>query len=86
MVGYLLSGDVADAFTGLSSRLRCELAIPLRKSARADRVSTHTRSVPAGKFYPKDFRCYHLIVVFPGVARTTGTAGPHYLDKLLADE
>lgn len=73
MLGYLLSGEAADAFTGLSTRLACELEIPVRSAERPGRVSMHVRSVPAGRLYPKDFRCHHLIMAFTGVTRTTST-------------
>ena len=74
MLGYLLSGSAADAFTGLSTRLGCALEIPTRYPGRPARFSVHVRSVPAGEPYPKDFRCHHLIMVFAGVARSTGAA------------
>ena len=82
MLGYLLSGDAAAAFSGLSARLGCQLEIPMRYAGRPGRFSTHIRSVPAGKPYAKGFRCHHLIMVFAGVARTTGTDDLHAVDEL----
>ena len=86
MLGYLLSGDAVDVFSGLSTRLECELEIPVRYAERPSRVSMHIRSVPTGKLYPKDFRCHHLIVKFSGVARTTGAAASHVSNDLPASE
>lgn len=86
MLGYLLSGDAADVFTGLATRLGCELDTPVRYAERSGRVSIHERSVPAGKVYPKDFRCHHLIMAFAGVSRTTSLVSSPAADELPASE
>ncbi|MBN9307211.1 MULTISPECIES: hypothetical protein [unclassified Devosia] len=86
MLGYLLSGDAEDAFNGLSTRLGCELEIPVRYAERPGRASMHVRSVPTGKPYPKDFRCHHLIMVFAGVVRTTRIGAPHIASEIPASE
>ncbi len=74
MLGYLLNGEAVDAFSGISTRLGCELEIPKNFVDRPSRFSTHMRSVPSGKAYPADFRCHHLIMRFPGVKRSSATA------------
>ena len=33
---------------------------------REHRTSDHKRTVPAGRNYPCDFRCHHLILEIPG--------------------
>lgn len=82
MLGYLLSGNAAEAFNGLSARLGCALEISTRHAERPARFSMHVRSVPAGKPYPKNFQCHHLIMTFVGVTRTTGATASN-IDELL---
>ncbi|WP_211098356.1 hypothetical protein [Azospirillum sp. B506] len=70
MIGYLLSGDANDTLTNISVRLGCTLSPLSRHGERASRVSTHVRSVPNGKPYPKNFQCHHIIMALIGVNRT----------------
>ncbi len=72
MLGYLLSGKTSDALDGIGKKLGCtlhEVKGPL--SMRPHRTSHHVRAVPAGKPYPKDFTCYHLMLEFSGLKRHT---------------
>lgn len=70
MLGYLLSGDTAEALDGIGKKLGCTLhpvGGPL--STRAHRMSYHVRTPPAGKSYPPDFTCHHLMLEFVGLKR-----------------
>lgn len=72
MLGYLLSGSASDAFDDIGKKLGCTLlAVSGSSSARPHRTSHHVRVVPAGKSYPKDFTCHHLILRFPELKRHT---------------
>lgn len=72
MLGYLLSGKTSDALDGISKKLGCMLhAVSGSPSARPHRISHHVRAVPAGKQYPKDFTCHHLMLEFSGLRRHT---------------
>lgn len=72
MLGYLLSGSASDAFDGIGKKLGCTLSsVSGSSSARPHRMSQHVRAVPAGKCYPKDFTCHHLMLEFPGLKRHT---------------
>jgi len=63
MLGYLLSGMPSKAFAKIAVKLGVKLAVLGAFSARNHRVSSHSRQVPAGKAYPKSFRCHHLLMV-----------------------
>ena len=70
MLGYLLSGDASDALDSIGKKLGCalhEMKGPL--SMRPHKISHHVRVVPAGKLYPIDFACHHLILEFSGLKR-----------------
>lgn len=69
MLGYLLSGTTADALGAIGTRLGCTLELVPTFAARPHRVSSHERSVPSGKAYPKQFRCHHLILEYPELSR-----------------
>lgn len=70
MLAYLISGDAADALTSIATKLGCELHGVIEHSARPNRISKHTRTVPFGKLYPSAFTCYHLILEYPGLSRS----------------
>jgi len=70
MLGYLLSGSPADAFTAISSEVPCVLSNHPKFPFRPHKWSDHVRSVPAGKKYPAAFRCHHLLLEFPRLARS----------------
>jgi hypothetical protein len=70
MLGYLLTGSVADVFATLATRLACTLEPSTHRPERAERYSDHVRTVPQGKSYPSTFTCHHVIVSFEGVTRT----------------
>lgn len=74
MLGYLLSGSADDALSCIAKRLGCGLRVTSAFAGRPHRVSRHSRTVPAGKTYPVDFRCYHLILKYPGLKRSSRQA------------
>ena len=69
MLGYLLSGAVADAFKNIENKVPCKLKQHPKFPTRSHRTSHHQRSVPAGKSYSTDFLCHHLMFEFFGVRR-----------------
>jgi hypothetical protein len=71
MIGYLLSGSAADTLAEIEKRLGCALQTLAAFGAKPHRVSHHRRTVPTGKNYPVDFRCHHLILEYPGLARSS---------------
>lgn len=74
MLGYLLRGDADDAFAKIAQKLACELDPVPGQVERKNRVSNHSRTVPAGKAYPAAFSCYHLILEYPGLTRASVVA------------
>ena len=62
MLGYLLSGDPTAAFSHIAKALRAKLAASPHFPDRHHRTSSHQRQVPAGRPYPRLFRCHHLIM------------------------
>lgn len=70
MLGYLLTGDAEDALRSIACRLECALRPVSMYPRRPNRVSAHTRIVPPGKAYPREFECYHMILGFPGLRRS----------------
>lgn len=72
MLGYLLSGTTSDALDGIGLKLGSTLyEVKGASSMRPHRMSHHVRAVPAGKPYPKDFTCHHLMLKFSGLKRHT---------------
>ncbi|KGC74423.1 hypothetical protein DO71_2806 [Burkholderia pseudomallei] len=69
MLGYLLSGTPAQALSRIATKLGCSLDPVSEFPTRPHRISVHRRSVPAGKTYPMDFGCHHLVLEYPGLAR-----------------
>jgi hypothetical protein len=74
MLGYLLKGNADDAFATIAKKLACALKPVPELPEKKNRVSTHSRKVPAGKNYPASFSCYHLILEYPGLTRAGKTA------------
>jgi hypothetical protein len=74
MIGYLLSGTAENALQHIVRSLGCALEAVPTFEGRPNRVSAHSRTVPPGKAYPNTFRCYHLILEFPGLKRTAAAA------------
>jgi hypothetical protein len=70
ILGYLLSGSPADAFSAIASEVPCVLSNHPSFTSRPHKLSRHNRSVPTGKSYPVTFHCHHLILEFRGLART----------------
>jgi hypothetical protein len=73
MLGYLLTGRANDALAGIAVRLNCILEPVAVFADRPHCVSSHVRIIPAGKNYPTNFRCHHLILEYPGLARSSAT-------------
>jgi hypothetical protein len=71
MLGYLLSGSAADALANIEAKLGCMLEPIPAFVGRPHRMSSHRRAVPVGKIYPADFRCYHLILNYSGLTRSS---------------
>lgn len=69
MLGYLLTGSASDALLGIEKKLGCVLRPVPGLSSRPHMSSNHTRSVPAGKKYPVNFECHHLILDYSGLSR-----------------
>ena len=71
MLGYLLTGKPDDAFAVIAEKLSCTLEPVSEHSAKPNRLSLHQRIVPAGKPYPAEFGCYHIILEYPDLSRAT---------------
>lgn len=71
MLGYLLSGDASDVFVMVAKALACALDPVPGHPGKNNRVSQHARTVPSGKRYPASFACYHVILNYPNLARST---------------
>lgn len=69
MLGFLLSGNPIETLARIATKLGCTLEVVKEFPLRPHRVSSHHRSVPAGKTYPADFECHHLILEFHGLKR-----------------
>lgn len=70
MLGYLLNGKPEEAFTAIADKLGTVLDEITDLPPATNRCSKHVRTVPAGKPYPPEFRCYHLILEFQSARRT----------------
>jgi hypothetical protein len=73
MLAYLLSGNPRNVFANLAAKIPCRLMAHQAFSARPHAVSEHQRKVAAGKPYPTDFCCHHLVLEFPNLARGRGS-------------
>lgn len=71
MLGYLLTGKPDDAFAVIAEKLSCTLEPVSEHLAKPNRLSLHQRKVPAGKPYPAEFGCYHIILEYPDLSRAT---------------
>ena len=71
MLAYLLSGTPENVFGNLAAKIPCNLATHLRFADRPHRVSEHHRQIEPGKPYPREFLCHHLVLEFPGLARSS---------------
>jgi hypothetical protein len=69
MLAYLLTGSATDTLNGIATKLGCNLEAVKEFPSRPHRVSSHLRNVPAGKTYPADFRCHHLVLEYHGLTR-----------------
>jgi hypothetical protein len=71
MLAYLLSGDPKKVFNNLTAKIPCRLTAHPVFSGRPHMMSEHQRQVEAGKTYPRDFCCHHLVLEFPSLARVS---------------
>lgn len=69
MLGYLLSGTPVNAFKKIEEKVPCRLQQHPKFPARAHKTSSHQRTVPPSKPYPKTFLCHHLMFEFLGLRR-----------------
>lgn len=74
MLAYLLSGKPEKVFSNLAARTPCRLSDHPDFRDKPHQVSEHKRQVAPGKPYPRGFRCHHLVLEFPGVARGSSVA------------
>lgn len=63
MLGYLLSGKPAKAFSKIEKSLGTKLSKHPDFLNRGHRQSSHIRNVEEGKNYPENFRCHHLMML-----------------------
>ena len=70
MLAFLLSGSADDVFNAIEKRLGCILHRVPEHPRKPNRVSHHLRKVPAGKAYPKEFACYHLVLGYFELSRS----------------
>lgn len=70
MLGYLLTGRPEDAINAVACALGVALEEVLDLPTATNRWSRHSRTVPTGKPYPPEFRCYHLMLEFPNLQRS----------------
>lgn len=69
MLAYLLSGIPADAFAKIANEIPCTLKDHQSFGSRPHKISAHSRNVPAGKTYPAEFQCHHMILEFFNLRR-----------------
>ncbi len=62
MLGYLLSGDPNIVFSNITDKGGWELSTHAHFPKRDHRTSDHERKIPEGKYYPKKFRCHHIVL------------------------
>ena len=62
MLGYLVTGDPEEAFNNIAKKVPCKLKKHPNFPTRDHRTSEHSRKVPRGKPYPRDFRCHHMLL------------------------
>jgi hypothetical protein len=74
MVAYLMSGTPTILFGNIEQKLGVTLDFfPLTRS-RPHRISTHSRTPPAGRPYPKHFLCHHIVMnMVPGTNSSSGS-------------
>lgn len=65
MLAYLLKGSPKNAFGNIAKSVPCLLTDHVDFQNRDHKTSDHQRIVPAGKNYPSNFRCHHLILKIP---------------------
>lgn len=63
MLGYMLSGKPAKAFSNIEKSLGIKLSEHPDFLNRDHKQSLHDRTVPEGKNCPSNFRCHHLMML-----------------------
>ena len=76
MLGYLVTGDPAQAFDNIAAKVPCQLTPHPAFLDRDHRTSDHMRSVPLGKSYPHKFRCHHMILCLANASQSIKAALP----------
>lgn len=69
MLAYLLRGRPERFFENIAAKVPCIMLANPSFPARPCKMSDHIRSLPTGKRYPVAFRCHHLVLLFPSLAR-----------------
>jgi hypothetical protein len=69
MLGYLLTGSAADTLIKIGAKLNTTLDQVADFPEKPHRASMHKRNVPAGKPYPIDFKCHHMILEYLSLRR-----------------
>jgi len=72
MLGYLLSTGTSAVFDNISNAVPCKLFAVAGFSARPHRRSSHTRTVPPARRYPRRFRCHHLLLTLVPITSGRG--------------
>ena len=62
MLGYLTCSETDKVFSNISKKIPAKLHRTKNFASRAHRHSTHTRTRPRRKKYPRRFRCHHLLL------------------------
>jgi hypothetical protein len=63
MLGYILTTDTSAVFGNIEKSVPCKLEAVSAFASRPHRRSSHTRTPPAGKAYPRSFICHHLLLL-----------------------
>ena len=70
MIAYLLKGDPQKAFSNIAAAVPCPLTHHVNFLDRDHKTSDHPRIVPAGRIYPSNLRCHHLVLKIFGEQQT----------------
>ncbi len=76
MLGYLVAGDPARAFSNIAAKIPCELRAHPGFPDRDHRTSDHMRTVPSGKDYPREFRCHHMLLRLANTSLSNNRGSP----------
>jgi hypothetical protein len=84
MLGYLLRGTPTLVFDGIAKGAPCALEAHPQFPDRPHRISRHSRHVPEGKRYPKEFTCHHLVMLLKPTSSARTAVAPGRARDLLA--